>query len=60
MDLDAADGVFVEGVEADGEDGIVDAGGGVCRGCLRRRVVGGELEADEAVVDAGREVGVGG
>ena len=26
VDLDAADSVFVEGVETDGEDGFVDAG----------------------------------
>jgi hypothetical protein len=50
VDLDAALFVGVEGVVADGEDGRVDGGRGG----------GGELEADEPVVDAGREVGVGG
>ena len=36
MDLNAAHGVFVEGIEADREDGFVDVAGGISGGRRRR------------------------
>lgn len=52
MDLDAAHRILVEGVEANGEHGFVDLRSGA--------LVCWELEADEPVVDACREVGARG
>lgn len=65
VDLDAAHGVFVERVVADGQDGVVDVGRR-CR-CRRRRgrcggrggVVGRELQGDKTVVDPRGQVRVG-
>jgi hypothetical protein len=65
VDLNAAFGVFVEGVEADRKNGFVDVaagggGGGGRRWRGGRGVARWKFEADEAVVNTRGEVGVGG
>lgn len=54
--LCAADGVFVEGVVADGHDHGEDCEGAVCGGGGLVRVGGGQGEGGVAEVDAGGDV----